>query len=123
LYDNAEFVPYPRVPRLPEYLAQWGPDDVRTTAHVWDDCISILNEWRGKLRSFLQVRFAGILGNPQNELGPNLEFAELPPIREDNKDFWDKLSGVGKTHHKNKYGDFAVIEEICRENMRGLNYN
>jgi hypothetical protein len=122
MYDNAEFVPYPRVPRLGDYLEKWGPDSVRTTAHVWKDCVDIVNEYKGKLGSFLEVRFEDILANPRKELARIFEFCELPPVREDNKEFWDKISGVGKTHHKNKYGDFEVIEEICRDHMRVLNY-
>jgi hypothetical protein len=122
IYDDREFVPYPRVPKLAEYLEQWGPDDVRTTAHVWNDSISMVNEWKGQLGSFLQVRFEDILANPRQELARIFEFCELPPIREDNHKFWDKISEVGKTHHTNKYGEFGVIGDICRAHMQDLDY-
>jgi hypothetical protein len=123
VYDNAEFVPYPRVTKLPDYLQKWGPDSVRTTAHVWKDCVDVVQECKPKLKSFLEVRFEDILANPKKELARIFEFADLEPIRPENKEFWNKIDGVGKTHHKNTYGEFDVIEEICRDYLRLYNYN
>jgi hypothetical protein len=122
MFDDREFVPYPRVPRLADYLSEWGPDDVRTTANVWNDCVSMVNEWKGELRDFLQVRFEDILANPRKELARIFEFCELPPVKEDNRKFWDKIDAVGKTHHKNSYGGFDVITEICQGHMKALGY-
>jgi hypothetical protein len=121
-YDDKEFIPYPRVPKLGDYLDQWGPDDVRTTAHVWKDSIAIANEWKDRLGSYLEVRFEDILADPKRQMARIFEFCELPAIREDNTKFWDKVNEVGHTHHKNKYADFEVIESICREEMKDLGY-
>jgi hypothetical protein len=79
-------------------------------------------EWKGDLRNFLEVKFEDILANPRLELARIFEFCELPSVRKDNHKFWEKIDEVGKTHHTNKYGDFDVIQDICRDHMSALGY-
>jgi hypothetical protein len=122
LYDRGVFIPYPRIPKLPDYLEQWGPDDLRTTSHVWNDAVSIIHDWAPKLNHFLEVRYEDIVAEPERQMQRIFDFAELRPITADDKPFWEKLSQVGKVHHKSHYGDFEVIEDICRGNMQTLGY-
>jgi hypothetical protein len=120
--DRPVFIPYPRVPKLPEYLDQYGPDDVRTTAHVWNDCIDMVNAYKGQMRNFLEVRFEDFVVNPKDQMARIFDFCELPQPEIDNFAFWDQMCGVGKVHHTNRYGEYGVIEEICRANMQKLGY-
>lgn len=122
IYDREEFIPYPRVAKLKSYLDEWGPDDIRTTANVWNDSISIVEEWKGRLKHFLEVRFEDILEAPKEQLDRIFDFCELPSVSPDNPKFREKIEGVGKTHHKNKYGDFELVEDICRGHMQTHGY-
>jgi len=122
LYDRGVFIPYPRIPRLPEYLDRWGPDDLRTTANIWNDSVSIIHGWKNQMDEFLEIRYEDILREPQSQMARLFEFCGLRPVSPDDKPFWNKLAGVGKTHHTNQYGDFGVVEEICRDNMQALGY-
>jgi len=123
-YQREPFIPYPRVPKLADYVAEWGADDLRTTAHVWKDCMAIVREWQDRLPHFLEIRYEDILREPEKELARIFEFAELRPVGREDTRFWDKMAGVGKTHHThtNKYGDFELIEDICRDEMQTLGY-
>lgn len=116
------FIPYPRVPRLAEYVERWGADDIRTTANVWNDSISLVDENKHKVNNYYAVRYEDILANPQVELRKVLEFCELPLIEDRESEFWQKLEGVGVVAHKNEYGDFSVVEEICHDNMVKYGY-
>lgn len=124
LYDRGVFIPYPRVPKLAEYIEQWGPDDLRTTAHVWNDSVSIVRAWQERLPHFLEVRYEDILREPEAQLSRLFEFAELRPIRSEDAAFWRKLANVGRTHHThaNQYGNFEIVEAICRDHMQALGY-
>ena len=123
LYDRGVFIPYPRIPKLGDYLDQWGPDDLRTTSNVWNDAVSIIRGWGQKMDHFLEVRYEDIVRGPEKELARIFDFAELRPIAADDKAFWEKLAKVGKIHHSNQYGDFEVVEDICRDNMQALGYS
>ncbi|MDZ4688361.1 MAG: sulfotransferase [Planctomycetaceae bacterium] len=125
LYDRGVFIPYPRIPKLAEYIEQWGPDDLRTTAHVWNDSVSMIRGWRDKLPHFLEVRYEDILREPEQQLSRLFDFAELRPIQREDARFWNKIAKVGKIHHAhtNQYGNFELVEEICRDHMQTLGYS
>ncbi len=122
IYQDKPFIPYPRLPNLAENVEKYGADDIRTTAHLWDDAISFISEKKDTLPSLFEVRYEDILKNPKEEVSKILEFCELPEIGKENTEFWEKISQVGVLHHKNVYGDFKVIEEICGDNMRKYHY-
>jgi hypothetical protein len=119
---TGEWVPYPRVPGLADYLRQWGPDDVRTTAHVWNDAVTLVNKEKARLDCFLEVRFEDLVADPEGQMARVFAFCELPPPGPDNAAFRDRLAAVGRTKHRNDYGEFDVIEDICRDHMQALGY-
>lgn len=116
------FIPYPRMPRLARYVEEFGPDDIRTTAHLWNDGIDFIRENRASFTHFHEVRYEDILADPQGEVLKIMEFCELPVPDSADRDFWGKLDGVGVVHHTNRYADFDVVEAICRENMQRYGY-
>jgi hypothetical protein len=120
--EQREFISYPRVPKLADYVAQWGADNVQTPAQVWKDCIAIARDWSSRLGSYLELRYEDLLANPHEQMARIFAFCELSPICEDNKKFWGRLVEVGQVHHQNNYGDFDLIESICHEEMRTLGY-
>jgi hypothetical protein len=120
---NGDFlVPFPRLPRLAEYIEHYGPDDIRTTANLWNDAVSFVDERKDQLPFFYEVRFEDILANPKEEIFNILEFCELPKIADDQIEFWRKLDQVGVVQHTNQYGDFEIVEEICRDNLQRYGY-
>ncbi|PLX79295.1 MAG: hypothetical protein C0616_11590 [Desulfuromonas sp.] len=119
---EAPFVPYPRLPKLQSLLDSYGPDDIRTTAHLWNEGVDFIRQTRSALTNFHEVRYEDILADPDKEIFKLIDFCELPRPGTDNKKFRDKIGGVGVVHHKNRYGDFSVIEEICRDNMQRFGY-
>jgi len=122
IYDEKPFVPYPRLPKLANYAREYGLEDIRTTANLWNDAVSLINEKRNNLPFFYEVRYEDILANPREEIFKILNFCELGDIKEDNNGFRKKLSNVGVIRHTSKYGDFEVVEEICRDNMQKYGY-
>lgn len=116
------FIPYPRLPRLEEYGASFGWDDLRTTAHIWQDVVDLVDETRGGLPYFHQVRYEDLLDNPENELGRILEFCELSNVPLDNEYYWGKVRKIGTIHHERSYGDFDIVEQICHEGMKRHGY-
>lgn len=116
------FVPYPRLQKLGEYIKRYGPDNIRTTAHLWNDGISSVNEHKDQLPFFYEVRYEDILANPKEEIRRIFEFCELPEIRDCNITFWKKFSQIGIIQHSNQYDDFEVVETICRTNMQRYGY-
>lgn len=123
LLGNSEFIPYPRVPKLPEYLRKWGPDSIRTTAHVWSDCLNMVNAVKDRVQYFLEIRYEDILAEPRRRLAEIFEFCELPFPTDQNSDFHTKLASVGRVHHQNRYSDFDVIEQICASEMERMGYD
>lgn len=122
VYDDKPFIPYPRLPNLAENIKKYGPEDIRTTAHIWNDAVSFINERKEQLPSFYEIRYEDILANPKEMIFKIFEFCELPQISEDNTEFWQKISQVGVIHHKNIYGNFEIVEEICHNNMQRYGY-
>jgi len=116
------FIPYPRLPRLKEYIETYGPDDLRTTANIWNDAITYVDERKDQVPHYYEVRYEDILANPRAEILKILDFCELEPIAEENTAFWEKLDAIGVVQHKNQYGDFDLVESICRDNMRKHGY-
>jgi hypothetical protein len=116
------FVPYPRIPKLTQYMELYGPDDIRTTANIWNDAITFVDERKQMVNHYYLIRYEDLLANPEEEMRKLFEFCELPEIADRNAEFWQKLSNVGVVKHKNEYGDFGIIEEICGDNMRKYGY-
>ena len=119
---DAPFIPYPRLARLQEHIDHYGPDDIRTTAHLWNDGVEFIHKNRHLLPNFHEVRYEDILAEPQTEIRRLLDFCELPYPAESNQIFWKKIAGIGVVHHKNAYGHFDVVETICRKNMQRFGY-
>jgi len=69
-----------------------------------------------------EVRYEDILADPAGEMSRIVEFCGLPPFEEGNAAYREKLAGVGHIHHRNTYGSFGVVEEICRDTMRQYGY-
>lgn len=116
------FIPYQRFPRLTTYIEQFGLEDFRTTAHLWNDIVAYLDGIKASIPSYHEVRFEDIVAAPRERIAAILEFCELSPARQDNATFWDKVRDVGNVTHTNRYGNFEQIEEICRENMQKHGY-
>ncbi|MHC4175971.1 MAG: sulfotransferase family protein [Planctomycetota bacterium] len=122
LAADRPLIPYPRLPNLAENVEKYGAEDVRTTAHLWNDAISFVNRNKDKLPTFYEVRYEDILADPQKEVFGILEFCELPEPGKDKTKFWEKLGEFGVIRHKNVYGEFDVVESICRDNMQQYGY-
>jgi len=121
LYDQHDFMPFPRLPRLAEYVAAFGPDDLRTTASLWRDGVNWLHAARDRLPAYLEVRYEDIVADPQPMLCRILEFCELP-MPQENAAFTRKLAEVGRTAKPRAAGDAELIEDICGEAMQRLGY-
>ena len=116
------FIPYPGLPRLLEYLERYPADDVRTTANLWNDGVSMVEEDRHSTPYFYEVLYENIVANPEREILEILKFCELPAVDRSNRPFWNQIRGVGVVRHTNRYGNFALIEKICRNPMKRYGY-
>lgn len=122
MFKDQPFVPYPRVPGLEESAKQYGFEDIRTTATVWDSSIKFVNGMRPNLKHFYEVRYEDILARPREEMQRIFEFCDLPTMGSGAADYEERLSKVGVVHHKNSYGDFDVVESIAKESLRSYGY-
>jgi hypothetical protein len=122
IYDAKPFIPYPRVPHLQEFVDEFGEADVRTTAHIWRESVELLDDYKHNFRHYYQVRFEDILTDSEGEMRRLLEFCELPTPREENALYRERFHKIGIVAHKNQYTAFDVIEDICHEPMRRLEY-
>lgn len=120
--SGSSFIPYPRMARLQEHIDTYGPDDIRTTAHLWNDGVEFVRKNRDLLPHFHEVLYEDILAEPQMEIRRILDFCELPYPAEETEEFWGKVAKIGVVHHKNVYGRFDVVESICRKNMQRFGY-
>ena len=120
--ETRPFVAYPYLPGLPGYLARYGADDIRTTAHLWSESVRYIERIRGELPHFLEVRYEDILAAPEREIARIAEFCELAPFGRENAAFRERIAGVGHVHHRNAYGSYEVVESICRKEMRRYGY-
>jgi hypothetical protein len=116
------FIPYPRFPRLVEYIRTYGLTDLRTTAHIWQEVMDLVDDARERCPHFHEVRYEDLLEQPESELGRILDFCELAPVSRDNEYYWGKVRQIGTIHHERSYGEFGVVEEICREGMMRHGY-
>jgi hypothetical protein len=115
---TAPFVPYPRVPRLAEYVRTYGADSVHTTARVWNDAVSLLNGARDEVVRLHELRYEDLVEDPRRELGRLLEFCELP----DADQIWQAAARIEDRRATHSYGDFELIERICGTAMRQYGY-
>jgi len=122
MFKDQPFVPYPRVPGLPEAAGQWGLEDIRTTATVWDSAIKYVNAVKPQLNNFFEVRYEDVCASPREQLERVFEFCELPALGSGRKEFEERLAKVGVVHHKNNYGDFSVVEDIAGDSLRQYGY-
>jgi hypothetical protein len=119
--DNP-FVPYPRVPGLEAAVQQWGLEDVRTTATVWDSAVKYVNSVKSEMANFYELRYEDFCANPRVELSKLFDFCELPTPGAGAAAVEEKLRNVGVVRHKNSYGDFDVVEQIAGESLRQYGY-
>lgn len=118
-----EFVPYPRLPKLAEYLERYGSNDLRTTAHLWNDAIDYIDSVRGFLGDDLyELTYESICADPRGALEGLWDFCELNTDAGRNQALDAKIAGVGVIHHRNDYHDFEQIETICGDRMSRYGY-
>jgi hypothetical protein len=115
-------VPYPRVKSLKKLIEQYGDEDIRTTAHIWQDSIRLVHETAPELKYFMEIRYEDILANPLPSMKKLFEFCEMPYPISDNEKYQHEFDNVGVTHHKNNYKDYEIIEEIAKETLQKLGY-
>lgn len=116
------FIPYPRLPRLEEYLRRFGPDDIRTTARLWRDAVRFMEEHGASLPNLLTVRFESVLAAPEESVERILEFCGLRRFPPGHKEFSELCGRTGKVRHVNHYHDYERIRSICAREMRLLGY-
>lgn len=116
------FIPYPRLPRLTEYLERFGPEDIRTTARLWRDAVLFMEEHGASLPNLLTVRFESVVAAPQESVERILRFCGLRPFPSGHKEFDELCGRTGKIRHVNHYRDYAVVGGICAREMRLLGY-
>jgi hypothetical protein len=120
--DRGLFLPYPRFPGLAGYVAEYGADSIYTAAYLWNDAISFVDQHRDQVPFFHSVRYEDILANPEAEILNILNFCELPTVEDANAPFWEAIRKIGVIHHANAYGNYELIESICRDNMMKHGY-
>jgi Sulfotransferase family len=116
------FLPYPRLPTLAGYVEKFGSDSIYTAAHLWNDAVSFVGQHQNEMPFFKVVRYEDILANPQVEILKILDFCELPEVEDLGAPFWTAIKKIGVIHHTNAYGNYDLIEFICRDNMRQYGY-
>jgi len=117
-----DFIPYPRLPRLAEYVARFGAADIRTTARLWRDAALFMENIAPTIPNLLTVRFESVLADPAGTMAALFEFCDLPPLDPDTPALRGLYARTGRVAHQNAYGGYAEITEICRETMGRLGY-
>jgi len=122
--DHPLFIPYPRLPGLADLIDRYGPEDLRTTAALWNEAMAFIEAARPKIPSeqFHEVRYEDLLARPHEELGRIFRFLELTEPDAACTDYHARLAAVGHVHHTNRYGGFEIVEEICRPTLERLGY-
>lgn len=115
-------VPYPRVKSLEDHIRRFGADDIRCTAHVWQDSIEAVRAVSRDLSHFVEIRYEDILKNSEQEILGLMDRLELQRPETGNTEFWERVKKVGVIHHKNQYGHFDVVEQIAGQTLRDLGY-
>jgi hypothetical protein len=121
MYDERPYMPFPRLPRLAEYVEQFGPEDIRTTARLWRDGVTLMDEVKHQLPAFLEVRYEDILANPPGNLQRILDFCELDASVKQ-PEFSRHLAKVRKLPSQSEDNSSSVVEEICGEVMHQHGY-
>ncbi len=121
-HPSGPYVSYPRIPKLREYIDSYGRDDIRTTANVWNDSISLIGDAKKDVPFFYEVRYEDILASPKTEIAKLMEFCELPDVADGEAPFWRKVDEIRTGPPPGQYSNFEVVETICRENMRKYGY-
>ncbi|WP_269523866.1 sulfotransferase family protein [Coraliomargarita parva] len=117
------FVPYPRLPNLKKYLDAYGPEDVSTTAHLWNEAIGYVDRIRDDFgEQLMDVRYEDILSDPDGQLEALFKFAEVPVPDASYEAYQTQRAKIGRVHHVNRYGDYSRIESICAEGMARYGY-
>jgi hypothetical protein len=116
------FVPYPRVPGLKSYIEQYGPESIQTTARVWNDAITALNEVRDQLPCFCELRHEDLVANPGEEMAKLFSFCELDAVADRSAPLWQKIAELRVVPAGKQYRDYGAVEEICADNMRRYGY-
>jgi len=119
-----DLVPYPHLPRLLELAGLYGVDDIRTTAHLWNDAMSFIAAARPQIpaEQFHEVRYEDIVARPQEELARIFRFLDLQEPDAACAAYQKRLSGVGRVHHQNRYSGFETVEEICAPTLKHFGY-
>ena len=117
------FIPYPRLPRLVEYIERFGPNDLRVTARLWRDAADFLDEQAPRLPRLLTVRFEDVLSDPAGTVQRILDFCELPGFAPDHAAFRELCAKTGRVAHVNRYAGYELITDVCREAMVRLGYD
>lgn len=117
-----ELIPYPRVKNLPKYIKEFGPASIETTARIWADSLTQIEEYKTEKDDIYDIRYEDILANPELELQKIWNFCEMEVPDKTNKTYWEKFHKIGKISHTNKYGQFERIEEIIGNKLRQYGY-
>ncbi len=120
LFREQPFVPYPRMPSLERSAAEYGLDDIRTTATIWDESVKFMNRVKPQLRHCYEVRYEDVLAAPAEQMRRIFEFCDLP--QPESPAFRQQLDSVGVIHHRNRYGGFDVVESIAGDSLRQHGY-
>jgi hypothetical protein len=120
--DSRLFVPYPRLPRLPEYVAAYGVDDIRTTASLWRDACLYMEEVKPRIRHLHEIRYEDIVAKPAASMDAIFQFCELRAPGPAETRYADRLSRVGALRHTNRYGNFDEVERFCGDMLRHHRY-
>jgi hypothetical protein len=120
--DARPFIPYPRLAHLPEYVAAYGVDDIRTTASLWRDACLYMEEVKPRIRHLYEVRYEDIVAQPARSMDTIFEFCELRVPGPAESAYAERLSQVGVLRHTNRYGSFDEIERICGDMLRHHRY-
>lgn len=118
-----DFVPYPRLPRLAEYVRRFGADDVRATARLWRDAVGFMADLAPSVPHLLTVRFESVLADPAGAMARILDFCRLPPFPADSPAVAALYAQTGRVAHVNAYGEYGTITDICREAMELAGYD
>jgi hypothetical protein len=118
-----DFVPYPRLPRLAEYVTRFGADDICATARLWRDAALFMEALAPRVPHMLTVRFESVLADPAGSMARILDFCALPPLPAASPAMAALYARTGRVAHVNAYGEYELITEICRETMPRLGYD
>jgi len=117
-----DLVPYPRVEKLPEYVARYGADDLRTTAHVWEDAIALVEKARPDLGHFAEIRYEDLLADPERRLRELFEFMGMSWPGDGYRPFREEFARIGKLRHVNRYSGFDVVEREVGSTLSKYGY-